>query len=180
MLEDTLKLMLTVANRAPAARLSRQLEPLFRIIAVASSPDEAARVEEQIWSLWLEHPVDDARLRLERAIQSINDREFEAAAAQLDEIVERYPDYAEAWNKRATLRFLQQRDGESLRDIERTLELEPRHFGAICGLAQICLRRDRHDLALFALQRAQQLHPTLASVRDAIAELSTRAHGVAN
>jgi hypothetical protein len=59
-------------------------------------------------------------------------------------------------------------------DIQRTIELEPRHFGAICGFAQICLRKQRDDLALFALQRAQQVHPSMASVKEAISQLTAR------
>jgi len=177
MLEETLKLVLDTAGGTPSASLPRGLDALFASLARAESAEHAAQVEDEIWALWLEYPQPAAREALERAGQAIAGRDFEQAGRLLDRIVEEFPDYAEAWNKRATLRFLQRRDQESVHDIRRTLLLEPRHFGAICGFAQICLRQDRGDLALFALQRAHALHPTMDSVNEAIAQLATRING---
>jgi phage shock protein A len=174
MLEETLKLVLAAAGRAPAQTLAPQLDRLFRVLAAPETALAAEQAEDEIWALWLEYPVGAAREGLEQATRAISERDFEAAELRLDRLVEDYPDYAEAWNKRATLRFLQGRDTDSVHDIRRTIELEPRHFGAICGFAQICLRRQRDDLALFALQRAQEVHPTMASVREAISQLSAR------
>jgi tetratricopeptide (TPR) repeat protein len=174
MLEETLKLMLSAAARAPADTLAPQLDALFRVLADPGSALAAEQAEDDIWALWMEYPVPAARDGLEQATRAISQRAFAAAEARLDRLVEAYPDYAEAWNKRATLRFLQGRDADSVHDIKRTLELEPRHFGAICGFAQICLRRQRDDLALFALQRAQEVHPTMASVKEAISQLTAR------
>jgi len=174
MLEETLKLMLAAAGRAPAQTLAPQLDRLFRVLAAPETALDAEQAEEEIWALWLEYPVPAARDELEQATRAISERDFDTAELHLDRLVEDYPDYAEAWNKRATLRFLQGRDTDSVHDIRRTIELEPRHFGAICGFAQICLRRQRDDLALFALQRAQAVHPTMASVREAISQLSAR------
>jgi hypothetical protein len=64
-----------------------------------------------------------------------------------------------------------------VRDIRRTLELEPRHFGAICGFGQICLRGGRADLALFALQAALELNPSLVGARRVLEELKGGAGG---
>ncbi|HZP88965.1 MAG TPA: hypothetical protein VFB54_19295 [Burkholderiales bacterium] len=180
MLEDILKLMFETAHSRPAGSLSPALDPLFDQLAQAQSTEQAAQIEDQIWALWMEHPADSAREMLERARQTMAEGNFTLSGTLLDRIVEDYPDYAEAWNKRATLRFLQGRDGESLRDIEQSLRLEPRHFGAVCGFAQICLRQDREELALFALQRAQALHPNLESVNEAIARLASRRKGLAH
>jgi tetratricopeptide (TPR) repeat protein len=177
MLEETLKLMLAAADRTPAHTLAPQLDELFQVLAAPETALQAEQAEDDIWALWLDYPVRAARDGLEQATRAISDRDFPAAEQRLDQLVQDYPDYAEAWNKRATLRFLQGRDGDSVHDIRRTLELEPRHFGAICGFAQICLRRQRDDLALFALQRAQEVHPTMASVREAIAQLNARNAG---
>src|SRR5690606_38550125 len=137
-------------------------------------------VEDEIWTQWLRHPQPVACEALERAGQAIAGRDFEEAGRLLDRIVEDFPDFAEAWNKRATLRFLQGRDRESVHDIRRTLLLEPRHLGAICGCAQRCLRQDRGARALFALQRAPAVHPTMVSVNDAIAQLATLTSGPAH
>jgi Flp pilus assembly protein TadD len=174
MLEETLKLMLAAASRAPVQTLAPELDQLFRILAAPQTALQAEQTEDEIWALWMEYPVRAARDGLEQATRAISQRDFAQAELRLDRLVEDYPDYAEAWNKRATLRFLQGRDAESVHDIRRTIELEPRHFGAICGFAQICLRKQRDDLALFALQRAQEVHPTMASVKEAISQLSAR------
>ncbi len=180
MLEDTLKLVLDTAHGTPCAALPRTLDALFERLVRAESAEHAAGVEDEIWAQWLRHPQPVACEALERAGQAIAGRNFEEAGRLLDRIVEDFPDFAEAWNKRATLRFLQGRDSESVHDIRRTLLLEPRHFGAICGFAQICLRHDRGDLALFALQRAHALHPTMDSVNEAMAQLAMRTRGPAH
>jgi len=180
MLEDTLKLVLQTAHATPNPALPSTLDALFETLCRAETAERAAEVEDEIWTLWLEHPRPAAREALERAGQAIAGRDFEQAGRLLDRIVEDFPDYAEAWNKRATLRFLQKRDNDSVNDIRRTLLLEPRHFGAICGFAQICLRQGRGDLALFALQRAHSIHPTMDSVNEAIAQLATKTNGPAH
>jgi tetratricopeptide (TPR) repeat protein len=177
MLEETLKFLLAGAARTPAPVLPRRLDALFRRLAAAASDPDAAETEDLIWGLWMEYPVEVAADRLEEATRLIAGRELEHAEALLDALVTRYPDFAEAWNKRATLYFLQGRDDESVRDIRRTLELEPRHFGAICGFGQICLRNRRPDLALFALQAALDLNPHLAGARRVLEELKGGAGG---
>lgn len=180
MLEETLKFVLAGARRAPAAVLPRRLEALFRQLGGASGEADAADTEDLIWGLWMEYPVAVAADRLEEATRLIAGRELEHAEALLDALVIQYPDYAEAWNKRATLYFLQGRDDESVRDIRRTLELEPRHFGAICGFGQICLRSGRPDLALFALQAALDINPHLAGARRVLDELKSGSGGPAH
>ena len=70
-----------------------------------------------------------------------------AAKEVFDRLIERHPTWAETWNKRATVYFLQGRDSASISDIYLTLELEPRHFGALGGFAQICMRNGAADAA---------------------------------
>ncbi len=180
MLEETLKFLLSGTRRAPAAVLPARLDELFRRLAAPAGELEAAETEDLIWGLWMEYPLEVAADRLEEATRLIAGRELEHAEALLDALVIQYPDYAEAWNKRATLYFLQGRDEESVRDIRRTLELEPRHFGAICGFGQICLRSGRPDLALFALQAALDINPHLAGARRVLDELKTGSGGPAH
>ena len=82
------------------------------------------------------------------------------------------PDWAEAWNKRATLYYMLGRDEDSVRDIHRTLELEPRHFGALSGFAQICLRAGDRGSALVAFETALRINPHLNLVQAAVVELN--------
>ena len=172
MFDETLKLIVALGDRPPSARLPRRLGTLFTQLAATSDPLEASETEDLIWGLWMQHTRVDAEDKLDQATRAIAAKDWDGAEALLDELVAEQPEYAEAWNKRATLYFLQKRDAESIADIRRTLELEPRHFGAICGFAQICLRHDERVAAMFAFDAALRINPHLASVRTAMAQLA--------
>lgn len=180
MFDSTLKLVLALDERRPAASLPRRLDALFRRLAAAPGPREASEIEDLIWGLWMAHSDPQAEEELERATRAIAARSFKDAEPILDALVVAHPEYAEAWNKRATLRFLQNRDVESVADIGRTLELEPRHFGAVCGFGQIALRHGDRDAALFAFTAALRINPHLAAVRAAVDELAGERHGPAH
>jgi len=171
-LEDTLKLVLSLPGRKPARSLPRRLDGLFAELARAPGAREASRIETLIWSAWMSHEDAAAEESLERATRAIAAHDLAEAEAILDELVQAHPEYAEAWNKRATLYFRMKRDDESVRDIRRTLELEPRHFGAICGFGQICLRHGNRAAALFAFDAALRINPNLGAVRAVFEELA--------
>jgi tetratricopeptide (TPR) repeat protein len=171
-LEDTLKLIVTLGDRRPAPNLPRRLASLFAQLAATHDPLEASETEDLIWGLWMQHTKVDAEDTLDQATRAIAAKEWGEAETLLDDLVGAHPEYAEAWNKRATLYFLLKRDRESVADIRRTLELEPRHFGAICGFAQICLRQGDRAAAMFAFDAALRINPHLASVRAAMGQLA--------
>ncbi|WP_298722807.1 hypothetical protein [uncultured Ferrovibrio sp.] len=170
---DVLKLILTapappvVAGALPSDRLA----PLFSALQSAKPPRPPEEIEDDIWALWTAHDDPALEARMQRAISAIARRRFSEAETLLDALVREAPDWAEAWNKRATLYYLTRRDAESLEDIRRTLALEPRHFGAICGFAQICLRCGEKAAAASAFNAALQINPHLDSVRAILAEL---------
>ncbi|MCA3070839.1 MAG: hypothetical protein ING90_01295 [Rhodocyclaceae bacterium] len=166
----------------PAARTvtERRLADLFCTLASTDDLVVAGEAEDTIWALWTSHDEPELEQRLDRAIHHIAAREFEPAEGLLDALLADRDDYVEAWNKRATLYFLMERDRESVADIVRTLELEPRHFGAICGFAQICLRHGRRAEALAAFETALAINPHMAGPRSAVdalnAEFRSTAH----
>jgi Tfp pilus assembly protein PilF len=174
-LEDTLKLILALPGRKPARSLPRQLDGLFAALARAPNAPEASRIETLIWAAWMSHEDPAAEEALERATRAIAGHDHVEAEALLDELVEAHPEYAEAWNKRATLFFRLGRDEESVGDIRRTLALEPRHFGAICGFGQICLRHGHRAAAMFAFDAALRINPNLGAVRTVFEELAAEA-----
>jgi tetratricopeptide (TPR) repeat protein len=176
--DDTLKLVLALGARAPAAAMPQRLGELFHRLAAAATLAEASQVEDTIWDVWMSHADADAQDALQQATRAIAARALDQAEAILDGLVALQPDYAEAWNKRATLYFLQRRDPESVADIHRVLELEPRHFGAICGFGQICLRHGDRPAALFAFDAALRVNPHLGSIRAAVKELSDERGGL--
>ena len=99
-------------------------------------------------------------------------RDYPQAETRLSMLVNTWPGFAEGWNKRATLNFLRSRDKPSVRDIQQVLALEPRHFGALSGFGQICLRHGRLAHALSAFEAALAVHPHLASVKAAVDAVS--------
>jgi tetratricopeptide (TPR) repeat protein len=102
---------------------------------------------------------------LEQATRAIVARDFNAAERMLKRLSATYPEHPEVWNKQATLYYMQGAEDSCVRAIHRTLRLEPRHFGAICGFAEILLARDERAKALFAFDVALRLNPHLGLVR---------------
>ena len=168
MFEETLKLIITWKERRPAETLPTHLEKLFQTLAAAMPLKDAYEVEDLIWEAWTECRDSAAAAAMRQAISSIAKQEFEEAENVLNTLIQEQPRWAEAWNKRATLFFLQGRDLKSIQDINRTLELEPRHFGAMSGFAQICLRNNDHSSALIAFETALSINPHLAAVKATI------------
>ena len=166
MFAETLKLVVAL-DRKPSESLPGRLHDLFRRLQTAESPAEAAETEDAIWAAWMKPRRGRAADELERATRAIVAADYAFADRILAALTMAYPDYAEAWNKRATLYYLQSQDAASVASIRRTLELEPRHFGAICGFGQILLDRGDRAEAAFAFDAALRLNPHLdANVRE--------------
>lgn len=138
----------------------------------AADADARAGAEEQIWSVWCDHPERSAKAAMVDGIRLLSGGALPEAEAVFDRLVAEHPGWAEAWNKRATLYFLQDRDAASVADIHRTLELEPRHFGALGGFAQICVRNGAPDAARRALLRLLAINPGAPGIAEAAAALA--------
>jgi tetratricopeptide (TPR) repeat protein len=151
----------------------RELDVLFERLADASSPAEAAPLEREIWAIWFEvgDPVLDRRMR--EGSLAMDRGDGDAALAAFDAVIATRPDFAEAWNRRATLYFLMRRFTESVADIERTLALEPRHFGALSGLALIREAQNEPFAALEALEQVCRIHPQMPHLLDRVEQLSS-------
>jgi tetratricopeptide (TPR) repeat protein len=172
MIDGALKRILACEHCQPIEILPLQLDALFRTLAETKEIAAAYHVEDEIWALWTFHADRDLRSRMDQAIAAVAGRRYADARILLDDIVRDAPLWPEAWNKRATLHFLLGDDPASIRDIERTLSMEPRHFGALSGFAQICLRHGRPDAALAAFEAVLRIHPSLPTVRLAVDGLS--------
>lgn len=171
MYTDTLKLVATAARRRPSPRLHRRLDALLRRLADVASAPWAEATQDEIWRLWMSYPDRHATEELERATRAIVAADFATAERILQRLVALHPGFAEAWHKRATLYYMQQRDHESVRDFHRTLALEPRHFGAMLAFAELCMASGRNEDALFALDVALRLNPHLADSRKQYEQL---------
>jgi tetratricopeptide (TPR) repeat protein len=165
------KSVLSAGTRLPANALPRRLTPLFRELQASellSDPDETS---ELIWALWISHRDERAASDMLAAIEAMSQGARDLARPIFDRLVSEHPDWAEAWNKRATLAFVEKRDEDAMHDIERALELEPRHFGAILGFAQICLRQNFIAEAKAAFEVARSIHPHIAGLSEIISDL---------
>jgi tetratricopeptide (TPR) repeat protein len=171
-LETVFHLVLCLPEREPAPNLPRRLGVLFRELSAEPLDRPADDLEDLIWALWISHEDRTAEEVMVGAVEAMASGHLDQARSLLDYLIDRYPEWPEAWNKRATLAFMQNRDADSLADLERTLLLEPRHFGAVSGFAQICLRNGRLNEARAAFQVALAIDPHLESVRAMVEELS--------
>lgn len=137
-------------------------DSLFDALKNAPSEQAAETIENEIWKSWLEAaPSPELQAQVEAAMQRRNVYDFQGARDLLDEVIEMAPNYPEGWNQRAFVLFLQGNYEASLEDIERTLELEPRHFGALSGRAMIFMTLGRVKLGQQALREAVEIHPFL-------------------
>ncbi len=166
--DDILKLVVSWREHLPKAPAPDRLAELFQRLQAQPLAGNGYEVEDEIWEIWIAGAEPSAGQAMNDAIAAIAQKQYAAAEDCLNRLIAAQPDWAEAWNKRATLYFLLGRDCESLGDIRRTLELEPRHFGAISGFAQICLRNGDHRSAIIAMNVALQINPHLLALRAAL------------
>jgi len=163
-LVEILRLISSYRTRRPA-RVSLLLDTLFRRLARCAAA-EALGTEDLIWNVWMHHPHGAATRQLDLATSDIAARRYDIAETRLTLLLRRAPGFAEAWHKRAALYYLLGRDAECLRDLARTLELEPRHFGAMLHFAEILRSMEATAEARFAVNAARSIHPHLAIAAD--------------
>lgn len=159
-----------------AARRAERLDGLFVLLARPDNPAWEA-VQGEIWSLWSHSGSPSMDLLLSRAAKAMERKDFDHALRFLDDLVRLAPDFAEGWNKRATVHYLREDYGRSVADIQRTLALEPRHFGAIYGLGAILERTGDKKGALTAYRRGLEINPHLPGAQEAVERLAPEVDG---
>jgi len=140
-------------------------------LAALRGPDPvlAARAEATLWEIWCRSGIPEIDRLLRQGIEAMERRELEDAIALFGRIIERAPDFAEGWNKRATARYVAEDYEGAVADCEATLARNPHHFGALSGqgLCYMALGRPREAAAVF--RRALGVHPRLQGVRHNLA-----------
>lgn len=162
---------------AQAMDREARLEALFAELAEPGR-DDWSRIEGEITRLWSQSGSPAMDLLLRRGADAIEAGDHAAAIEHLTALTDHAPDFAEGWNARATAFFLSGEYALSLADIEQTLALNPRHFGALGGLAAILEQTGRPELALAALRSVRAINPNRPEVSETIDRLE-RAAGVA-
>ena len=163
----SLLLALPAAGQTP-------LDALFEKLQETQNPIEARQVERKIWEAWAKSDSDTLDALMQGGMAVMEKGDYKRAVDIFTAMIELKPDFAEAYNKRATVRFMGGDYAGSVADIERTLKLEPRHFGALAGLGLIMERLDNLDAALTAYRRALAANPHLTDGRDKLKELRRR------
>jgi tetratricopeptide (TPR) repeat protein len=141
-----------------------RLDELFNTIRQTDSADVANKTVNNIWEIWLQNDDKQTQERLAQGIAAM-DHDPHQALLIFDKLIIDVPEFAECWNKRATLYYLVGDYKASVRDIEKTLELEPRHFGALSGLGLVYLEQGKFVKAKAAFKAALQIHPHSRSIQ---------------
>jgi tetratricopeptide (TPR) repeat protein len=171
-----LKLQPKPAQSEPADRAER-MDALLDRLALTDDAREAKAVETLVWKYWVESGSPTADLLLEHGTAAMSEDEYKKARSLFDAVIDLKPDFAEAWNKRATLNFMVGNDNASLEDIAKVLSLEPRHFGALAGRGMIYERQNKKALALESYRRALAAYPAMAGMKDKIRKLALEVEG---
>ena len=169
---------ITVPVPACADQNDPQLDGLFIALQAGPSETQAANIELEIWTRWGDHPYDPfVNQQMKKGIEFMNSGHLGDAEDVFSRIINSYPDFAEAWNKRATVRFFRGNDTGSASDILQVIKLEPRHFGALSGLGMIRVRAGDLEGAIKAYKAAQRMNPYLPQIEAIIDQLGKKLKG---
>lgn len=157
-----------VCGRVLADQTDAALPGLFDQLLDAETASESASIESEIWQLWLTAPDDNAHALMTQVVSAMQTGQLLLALKLCNQLVDSAPDFSEAWNKRATVHYLLGNPDESVADIQKTLALEPRHFGAISGLGLIFHQRRDYEGALEAFKQVKAITPMSQNVQFSI------------
>jgi tetratricopeptide (TPR) repeat protein len=165
------------AQQRPPQNVTQALDTLFTMLKAAPDEQSAQQVEARIWQAWMLQGSPAVQLLMRRGIRNLEARALPDALEDFDAVIALAPDMAEGWNKRATVYFLMEQDDNSAKDILETLAREPRHFGALAGLAMVRERQGDLMGALRAFESALAIHPKMAGGQERLRLLRRQAIG---
>ncbi|KAB7740744.1 tetratricopeptide repeat protein [Parvibaculum sedimenti] len=165
------------AERPEAPDREAVLNTLFDKLAHAKSAPEARGIESAIFALWMESDSPSVDLLMGRGVDALQSGEFDRALFYFNEVISLAPDYVEGWDKRAAVYILKDDYASALKDIERLLKIEPRHFGAMGALAIILEDLGDKKGALDLYRRALKIDPWLDGAADAEKALAVDVEG---
>jgi tetratricopeptide (TPR) repeat protein len=164
-------------NQTLAEKRAARLDDLFASLKRESNEVKAARIASLIQAQWQNSGSPTIDLMMGWAAKAMEEKKYSVALDFLDQVVVMKPDYAEGWNRRATLNFLVNDYGRSMADIQKTLALEPRHFGAMAGMAAILKDTGRKEAALQAFERVLTVYPMMREAQKQAGELADELTG---
>ena len=143
-----------------------RLNNLFKKLNETENQDEIRDLISDIWNIWYE--VDDPKVieYFEKGIQAMNLRNYPLAIRFFNNLIDEDPNFAEGWNKRATVHFMMGNFDQSMQDIIKTLELEPRHFGALDGMGLIFIHQGQFQQAIDVYDKMLEIFPFSVKTMD--------------
>ena len=154
------------SNLSYADQKDGRLNNLFDQLFLSNNNMEASLILSKIWDIWSIAESQKTQIIFNDANQLMERGQFENAIDLFSKVIDESPDFAEGWNKRATVYFLIGDLNKSISDIEETLSLEPRHFGALDGLAEIYLLKDDLLSAAATYKKILEIIPSSKKSQD--------------
>ena len=142
----------------------KQIDDLFNQLKITTNYEDSKRIESKIWKLWSTHPSDQKLTEmLSKGSDLVNNQKHDEAIIIFTKVIDLDPDWAEAWNKRATVLYLIGEYQGSQNDINKVLQLEDRHFGALAGQGLVNIQLKNYEKAMMSYEKAKKIYPTMKS-----------------
>ena len=159
----TFFLFFFVTSTSNAENRDDQLDQLFNKLKI-NNEVLTYKIEQKIWKIWSTHPTNKILTnRLEDGSKLVREKNLSKAVKVFTEIINIDPMWAEAWNKRATVLYMMADYKASQADIDKVLELEERHFGALAGQGLVNIKLENYEKAIESYEKAQEIYPTMKS-----------------
>ena len=164
-------ILLAYSLASPADQNDPALDDLFEQLAITTSDEEASNITREIWQRWTANDDPNVSQLMQIGIRALNYSTYRKALQSFDRVIEIAPEFAEGWNKRATLYYHIKEYRRSMDDIKKTLRLEPRHFGAWSGLGLVSIAQENYAGALAAFKKALSINPHIPNIRRYVQKL---------
>ena len=170
-------LIIILPLKSFADQTDKRLNYLFEKLIIAENDIEINKITNQIWKIWNE--IDDPKVTrlFETGVQMISLGFYKRSIDYFDKVIISKPNFAEAWNKRATAHFMMGNFDLSMEDISQTLQLEPRHFGALDGMGLIFIHLNEHEKAIEIYDKMLEIFPNSIGTKlkkEKLLSLSTK------
>jgi tetratricopeptide (TPR) repeat protein len=163
------------ARRQGAARLAEmgRMEDVPLLVEALRDQDTLVRTlaDQSLWQIWGRSGDPDVDAMFQRGVEQMSQQEFSEAIETFSQIIQKKPEFAEGWNKRATIYYLVGEYTKSLSDCEEVIRRNPAHFGVLSGFGMNYLRLGRPEQALGYFERALAVNPNLAQIQAAVEDL---------
>ena len=167
-----LVLLFCVNTAVQSADRDDQLNILFGKLKKINKIPIALEIEKKIWNIWLTHPTSEELTQLlAKGSDLMSMGKLELAYEIFSTVIDSDPNWAEGWNKRATVLYLMGRFKNSLNDIDEVLKLEKRHFGALAGQGLVQTKLKNYEKAIISYQAAQKIYPSMSAAKTMIPQL---------